>query len=109
MLDILVKVFEKIVNNFYKKGVSVTLSDTPDTAYCVEDDIVLPRHLLEQFTAQKLPRFTVLYHELGHAFFDMRYNKYIPEEFKGLLRRLNRSTITRIRLENKDLKILLLL
>ena len=24
---------------------------------------------------------TVFDHELGHAFFDMRYNKYIPEEF----------------------------
>ena len=23
----------------------------------------------------------VFHHELGHAFFDMRYNKYIPEEF----------------------------
>ena len=44
----------------------------------------------------------VFHHELGHAFFDMRYNKYIPEEFKGLLRRLNRSTVTRIRLENYD-------
>lgn len=44
----------------------------------------------------------VFHHELGHAFFDMRYNKYIPEEFKKLLPRLNRSTLTRIRLENYD-------
>ena len=44
----------------------------------------------------------VFHHELGHAFFHMMYNKYMPEEFKDLLRRLNRSTITRIRLENYD-------
>lgn len=69
MLEVLVKVFAEIVNNFYKEGVTVSLSDTPDTAYCEKNHITLPRHLLEQFTANKLPRFTVLYHELGHALY----------------------------------------
>ena len=71
MLEALASVYEEIVNNFYKQGVSVRVSDTPDTAYCQGDNITLPRHLLEEFTAQKLPRFTVMYHELGHALYSL--------------------------------------
>ena len=78
-LEVLKQVFEEVVNNFYKKGVSVSLSDTPDTAYCNGDDIVLPTHLLEEFTRQKLPRFTVMYHELGHALFSDGMNKLIDK------------------------------
>lgn len=44
----------------------------------------------------------VFHHELGHAFFDIIYKKYIPEDFKELLKKLNRSTVTRIKLENYD-------
>ena len=77
MLESLTKIFEEIVNNFYKKGVSVELSDTPDTAYCQGNHITLPRHLLEEFTQQKLPRFTVLYHELGHALYSHDLNSFI--------------------------------
>ena len=69
MFEPLVNVFTEVVNNFYKQGVSIELSDTPDTAYCQGNRIVLPTHLLEEFTQQKLPRFTVLYHELGHALY----------------------------------------
>ena len=68
-LEILTNIFERVINNFYKQGVSVRLSDAPDTAYCAGDSIVLPTHLLEEFTAQHLPRFSVLYHELGHALY----------------------------------------
>lgn len=55
------------------------LSDTPDTAYCQGDHIVLPKHLLEEFTNQKLPRFTVLYHELGHALYSHNLNDLIKK------------------------------
>ena len=79
MLNTLTKIFEEIVNNFYKEGVSVTLSDTPETAYCVDDNIVLPVHLLEEFTNQKLPRFTVMYHELGHALYSENMTKLIEK------------------------------
>ena len=77
MLETLTRIFEEVVNNFYKQGVSVKLSDTPETAYCQGDTITLPRHLLEEFTAQKLPRFTVLYHELGHALYSHDLNSFI--------------------------------
>lgn len=83
MLEVLVKVFGEIVNNFYKQGVSVELSDTPDTAYCSGDHIVLPRHLLEEFTKNKLPRFTVLYHELGHALYSGNMN-HLLEKWSNL-------------------------
>lgn len=79
MLEALTRVFQEIVNNFYKQGVTVELSDTPDTAYCQGDHIVLPKHLLEEFTAQKLPRFTVLYHELGHALYSHDLNNFIEK------------------------------
>ena len=79
MLEALTRVFQEIVNNFYKQGVTVELSDTPETAYCQGDHIVLPRHLLEEFTAQKLPRFTVLYHELGHALYSHDLNSLIEK------------------------------
>lgn len=69
MLETLAQLFEQIVNNFYKPGISVSLTDNPGTAYCVGDSITLPKSLLEEFTNQKLPRFTVLYHELGHALY----------------------------------------
>lgn len=83
MLETLVKIYEEVVNNFYKQGVSVTLSDTPETAYCQGDHITLPRHLLEEFTAQKLPRFTVMYHELGHALYSHDLNTFI-DKWKNL-------------------------
>lgn len=79
MLEALTRVFQEIVNNFYKQGVTVELSDTPDTAYCQGDHITLPKHLLEEFTAQKLPRFTVLYHELGHALYSHDLNSFIDK------------------------------
>ena len=79
MLEALTRVFQEVVNNFYKQGVTVSLSDTPDTAYCQGDNITLPRHLLEEFTAQKLPRFTVLYHELGHALYSHDLNSLIEK------------------------------
>lgn len=44
----------------------------------------------------------VFHHELGHAFFHMMNNLQIPEEFEDLLKKLNRSKLTRIRLENYD-------
>ena len=68
-IEALTKVFESTVNNFYKEGVSVILSDTPDTATCDGALITLPKHLLETFYEQNLPKFTVLYHELGHALY----------------------------------------
>ena len=68
-IEALTKVFSNTVNNFYKEGVSVVLSDTPDTASCDGDLITLPKHLLETFYEQNLPKFTVLYHELGHALY----------------------------------------
>lgn len=80
MLETLTNIFKEVVNNFYKQGVSVQLSNTPDTAYCTADNhIVLPKHLLEEFTAQKLPRFTVLYHELGHALYSEGLHKLIEK------------------------------
>ena len=79
MLEILTRVFAEIVNNFYKQGVTVELSDTPDTAYCEGTHIVLPKLLLEEFTANKLPRFTVLYHELGHALYSNNINSLIEK------------------------------
>ena len=79
MLETLVRIFQEVVNNFYKQGVTVELSDTPDTAYCNGNHIVLPKHLLEEFTAQKLPRFTVLYHELGHALYSHDLNSLIEK------------------------------
>ena len=83
MLEALASVYEEIVNNFYKQGVSVRVSDTPDTAYCQGDNITLPRHLLEEFTNQKLPRFTVMYHELGHALYSHDLNSFI-DKWKNL-------------------------
>ena len=79
MLEALVKIFTRVINNFYKQGVSVELSDTPDTAYCQGDHITLPKHLLEEFTQQKLPRFTVLYHELGHALYSHDLSTFIEK------------------------------
>ena len=69
MYDAIASVFEKVINNFYKKGVSVKCVDTAETAYCEGNNITLPKDLLERFTQDKLPRFTVLYHELGHALY----------------------------------------
>ena len=76
-IEALTKVFESTVNNFYKQGVSVVLSDTPDTASCDGDLIVLPTHLLETFYEQNLPKFTVLYHELGHALYSLLLRYWI--------------------------------
>lgn len=72
MQDIIVALFEKIAKNYYmsKAEVSVTEDPSVTTAYCTaENKIVIPKHLLDEFTANKLPRFTVFYHELGHALF----------------------------------------
>lgn len=77
MYEAIARIFERVINNFYKQGVSVVLSDTPDTAYCAGTKITLPLHLLEEFTAQKLPRFTVLYHELGHALYSEDMTTFI--------------------------------
>lgn len=77
MYEAIARVFERVINNFYKQGVSVVLSDTPDTAYCEGTKITLPLHLLEEFTTQKLPRFTVLYHELGHALYSEDMTTFI--------------------------------
>lgn len=77
MYEAIARIFERVINNFYKQGVSVVLSDTPDTAYCEGTKITLPLHLLEEFTAQKLPRFTVLYHELGHALYSEDMTTFI--------------------------------
>lgn len=79
MFEPLINVFSQVVNNFYKEGISVSLSEDPDTAYCVGNRIVLPTHLLEEFTQQKLPRFTVLYHELGHALYSENMTKLIEK------------------------------
>lgn len=83
MYEAIARIFERVINNFYKQGVSVVLSDTPDTAYCEGTKITLPLHLLEEFTAQKLPRFTVLYHELGHALYSEDMTTFI-NKWKGL-------------------------
>ena len=69
MYAAIASVFEKVINNFYKQGVSVTCVDTAETAFCEGNKITLPKDLLERFTQDKLPRFTVLYHELGHALY----------------------------------------
>lgn len=75
MLNYLADIFEKVINNFYKKGITIMLSDNPSTAYCCGDEIVLPKPLLKKFSKQRLPRFTVMYHELGHALYshDLTY------------------------------------
>lgn len=78
-LEILRGIFEEVVNNFYKKGVTVSLDDSDDTAYCSGDHIVLPRPLLENFSQQHLPRFTVLYHELGHALYSHTLHSFIDK------------------------------
>lgn len=77
MLDALRKIFETVGNNFYKKGITVTLVDQAETAYCEGDNITLPIPLLEEFTQNKLPRFTVFYHELGHSLYSGALTKFI--------------------------------
>lgn len=79
MLETLKSIFEFVANNFYKKGIKIDLTNEADTAYCVGDRICLPIPLLEKFTQDKLPRFTVFYHELGHALYSERLTKFIEK------------------------------
>lgn len=72
MHDVIVSLFEKVAKNYYMSNAEVSVTEDPSvtTAYCTADNkIVIPKHLLDEFTANSLPRFTVFYHELGHALF----------------------------------------
>lgn len=71
MLEALKNIFEKVANNFYNEDLMIELSNESSTAYYdMETSVItLSIPLLEKFTAAQLPRFTVFYHELGHALF----------------------------------------
>lgn len=72
MHDVIVSLFDKVAKNYYMSNAEVSVTEDPSvtTAYCTSDnDIIIPKHLLDEFTANGLPRFTVFYHELGHALF----------------------------------------
>lgn len=71
MYKVIADIFETVANNFYREGIKVQLSEADDTAHynIKTDTITLPIPLLETFTKSKLPRFTVFYHELGHALY----------------------------------------
>lgn len=69
MYKILNKIFEEILQNFYDPEITVRIDDKESNAYCSDKSIVLSQQLLSTFAKQKLPRFSVLYHELGHALY----------------------------------------
>lgn len=69
MYKILTKIFEEILQNFYDSGITVHIEDKESNAYCRDKSIVLSRQLIDTFAKQKLPRFSVMYHELGHALY----------------------------------------
>lgn len=69
MYKILTKIFEEILQNFYDSEITVCIDDKESNAYCSDKSIVLSRQLIDTFAKQKLPRFSVMYHELGHALY----------------------------------------
>ena len=69
MYKILNKIFEEILQNFYDPEITVRIDDKESNAYCSDKSIVLSQQLLSTFAKQKLPRFNILYHELGHALY----------------------------------------
>lgn len=69
MYKILSKLFEEILQNFYDSKITVRIDDIESNAYCNDKSIVLSQQLIDTFAKQKLPRFSVLYHELGHALY----------------------------------------
>lgn len=70
MYESLRKIFENVGRGFYRDDISVRLSTDDTTGKCDEKNtITLPVDLLEKFTQNNLPRFTLFYHELGHALY----------------------------------------
>lgn len=77
MLEALRSIFEFVGKNYYNSKLSVELVDEADTAYAMGNRICLPVPLLEKFTQDKLPRFTVFYHELGHTLYSHSLSDFI--------------------------------
>lgn len=77
MLEALKKIFEFVGRSYYNKDLSVELVDQADTAYAMGNHVCLPIPLLEKFSQDKLPRFTVFYHELGHTLYSKSLSKFI--------------------------------
>ena len=77
MLEALRSIFEFVGKNYYNRKLSVELVDEADTAYAMGNRICLPVPLLEKFTQDKLPRFTVFYHELGHTLYSQSLSEFI--------------------------------
>lgn len=70
MYESLRKIFENVGRSFYKDNINIRLSTDDITGKCDEHNtITLPVDLLEKFTQNNLPRFTLFYHELGHALY----------------------------------------